>query len=1040
MTQFLNYTQIASFAGGFGFGYQIATAHNNEKTVRQGNDYWGAGWHISSLMNLVALDALNVISRCNISLVAKAPMVLTVALSKFILSIGINLGSYVQGSEESQSSTFFHLIYKYNREMIGEEKYAIVSKFSKYVVKKLSDDFIIAEIALCAFKLYLGFYFEAAGALMMISVNVLEQNDKLPQSVSIFMGRYLPALSAVALILTPNAVFLRLLGVLLLANEVAMPVLNLVKYPLDRWIQKRNADIELQYPPLEELEGKPTLSKGILDLSLIQSLEANDPRLLVNPTHINSTMNTDLRTDHIDIRKDLTRHFAQFLVLEEGVEPSPITVSTLVAMKGRILDEVKGRELLNEIRMGKFPELREALGKVTTFKDYLNLPPNYYIKEENTASNKNWKRVLKLWKEEKYAHWDLKNQENIKLLKNQLLEEGEDFIKKNWRLAEVQAIIGNEAVHTFQAKKIRDPNNQVLVKRNLENWIACLTSLNFITRKDLQNLDDTEKASFIESKKVELFQTRKGKEILYSAWNSEDESVKAPLQIVIEDLEEQEAFRFHEKDPSNYLDWIPIIQQFAKAQMNKLVSDLSGDTKAPGNMSKFDETIDKAKQIIAYLDLLDSKITQSESLEEKDRYKQRKDEIIIPLFCEGGDYCVTGIEAAIENCFSNLFIEKETPVTSLQTRIIHMLFQQRKGVNQAIYSEVRKLSPSNILNTVASNLLPSVKKDGNIDLHDYNTAMSLIGPDTGTSSTSLTTDQTVQINPIKVLAARIFLPQYRYAFWSAKSAIHIEGSKQYISFSKDLLEGITKLVEELKPSMTVIKEVFEKTIVISDLTGGDLLNNSILSKIQFCALIAFKALKIVFIVTKEILYNFRSYFDLLNRILFIGLEAIFNSANLRYTSDKILAEVTDAMHTYYTPQHYSDWWKEFIQSKIDANELEKDFSLSDANLFLEDGNGKPNPKYLALMLMEMGILKFNSASKEITSEKLYFPMEEGSVAEWAQPLIHGVGRDNVVTTVENIVSKIPKMSSSSKEIANFIIPQAVPVDPRSYSPSTGLAD
>lgn len=986
------YTPAASFAGGFGFGYQVATAHNNEKTVKQGENYSLGSSYTRRLLSLVALEILNLNQKSSSHIILKASIFLTATISKFILAQALRLGAFAVDCHNSKSSTYMDYLYGKFRRLFNEKvyTYAIITP-SEILVSKFGNVLIITEVIFCVFKLFSGFAFEALGTLSILALNIADQQNRLPQNISIMMGRYLPIISAVGLILTPNAIFLRLLGVLLLANEVAMPALNLIKYPVDQWFQKRNDKLHFTYPSLRELESNTENPPNLLNAENIQNLNENTG-VVVNPAHINYASMVDLSTDNIDIEKGFEKHFKQFLVLDRSENLSLQNTLALATMKARILDEEKGRALLHKIREGQHPELKSSYDKVLEYIDTSSLPCHYYLNSE-TIGSLSWIELLREWVSSKGEKWDVLDESVIKKLQQRLVREGQDFIAKSLEENSIYTTLFDstkDSDYHFQVKPVmKGPNNIPLTEIHRKNWIDFLKLVEDIS--PIFSIEEWDE--YIAEKKNELIETSAGIKKITSAWETDKEELRAAIQKIILDKKE-EIYKFVERKSTNLRDWIPLVKHFSKFQMDALISDLTGKTKAPGNLARFDETIYRAKQIIAYLDLLDKKISETREEKEKIAHKVRKDEILIPLLCEGGNFCAIGIDEAVENAFSNIFIETERPVTSFKSRLLHVLFKQRKRVNEAMYSAIRYLNPATALNAVMAFVEKKYKCDGRVDPHNYNAVMSLIGPDTGTSTTSLATDQTVQFNPILVLFARIILPQYRYAFWSSKSAVEIKDGRKKIACSKDLLDGLKDRIEEIKSSLVIIgktiltfqsiykenfKKVFSKNVDFSE-------------KRKQAFTVVKEVGKNLYIIFREVITNAPAYFDLVNRLMFLVLEAAFNTYNLRYTSQSIVSEVIQGFNINYTKQEYVDWWSEYFRKNPQISQ-----SLEIMNDLL-DKDDKPKTKYLTAMLIEMGILKWAEDEIGNQHEKIYFKiLDEHNISpfDWARPLIYALGKENI---------------------------------------------
>lgn len=937
----MNYSNISAIAGGIGWGHLVTSAEKKAATIRQGENYTTSQFQNIRQATFVSSDAISLIMNLeNKSILFKSVTYLCIGAFALIYqkySVGL---AYLADCSTKNRRTLFDYGYLQIRDHLPAETFEKIQKYSKAIIKHTGTTLLITQLAISAIRMYLGNIYASAGTFSIVLLRLADKHECLPTKVSTVLDRILPHLAALGMLLGPNFILLRLLGLATLITEIAPPILNLFKNPIESLIKKTNAELDIQYPSMAELEKqeKPTLQ--LSNANAINNFDVHQTPVVLNPTHINTERLIDLDITNINIDQ-LTEHF-ECLTWDDP--------ALLAAMSHRLLNEAKGSKFLDEL--WDFPETKPLLEKVIHFENSGFAKPIYKEYISLVDHTVRWKAAIQGWP--KYKNEDLNDPNTLKTLKLRFLEDV-DYIQKeldNNRASPLQWIVWqkNKNGH-FAAKK---PHSvQMIEEGRNQAWDDYYNSKKISTPRSVPEI------------KIFFLETKEGVEHISKDWEAHNEN----LQKVIEQLEEG-GYRFIENRDAALKDWEPIVKLFAQMQMKKLTGDLSGRTRPEGNLSRFDITVDRAKSIIAYFNQLDS------SLQGKEAIRQRKAELLIPLLCEAGDYCVTGIEEAVENAFSSIFADKNISVSSLETRFLHMLYERRKNINSAFYSALRQ-SVSGVEERLLKNVVLEkgpIKKDGDIDLHNMNTFRSLVGPDSGTASASVLNDQTIGINPFIMTMFRLFVPHYRYAFWSENSNVVETNGKRTIQISK-------KLIDSTKESMDTLSDNLTKIIShIKTLNRPDIQSDKDLSIMGAFTL----PFKLIGSILYELVSNCRSYLVLLNKALVIMAELVANDLNIRYNSTLVLDEITDGFDIYYTKQQYRDWWTAHIKQKVLSNRKDEDLSAEEIqwrSAFLSDDslfeNEKPRRKYLTIMLMELGILKKAEQSSPSSYEKVEYDFNGG---------------------------------------------------------------
>lgn len=259
---------------GFSLGYQFAIEKNHENEIKQGKNYYLA----SVSQGIEAILLSESINQCSLSIFKNSTFLIgfrsQLAIYSVCFGFSTLFASVRQGNYEGIAKRIDSCLVP---KEFSERTVRVFSFFSENIGNLYTAAFICSAIALSVF----GDPFFGVAMLAAMVYQQLDSNGFIPRKLSLFVETYMPAVSSVFFICFSLSYLNRILGLLMLMNEIK---------PVARFLQHRAADIgtffiSSKIPSLGELE-KDFIEPEDLSKREIERLLKNEfVRYEMNPAH-----------------------------------------------------------------------------------------------------------------------------------------------------------------------------------------------------------------------------------------------------------------------------------------------------------------------------------------------------------------------------------------------------------------------------------------------------------------------------------------------------------------------------------------------------------------------------------------------------------------------------------------------------------------------------------------------------------------------------------------------------------------------------------
>jgi hypothetical protein len=384
--------------------------------------------------------------------------------------------------------------------------------------------------------------------------------------------------------------------------------------------------------------------------------------------------------------------------------------------------------------------------------------------------------------------------------------------------------------------------------------------------------------------------------------------------------------------------WEKGLYEHTKKQLSLFVENISGKKQPKGDLSGIINSRNNCKILIAHLEQLYQKIENEDTpAQEKQGLKVLIQNRLNTLAIEGGDYCVTGIERAIRECY-NFMLEEGGGFTDIRSHIDYMAQTARTDLFNEGYGRLTELKEYK----------PFFETLGANDVHVYNQFKQLYGKGLGIDRSTALNDKTVEINALQELVVLVIYPFVRLVFWN----IDLE--------QKRIDERVTEAENLFNVNMIEVKNIINGP-------GSD-----------------WKAIRIAKNVIQIVPPAFRTIKSVFQLSLFGILRLTKQFASFPYSEEILIERAKALIGTNISRDDYITWWNNYIDQLCLGNNVVKmgleakilenhDYDTDDMHggdynpnhhfgeeggLFVpKNGQSVANEKYLKIMLIEMGILK-----------------------------------------------------------------------------------